>query len=195
MILIMIELIFLCQKKILTRLKQKILTRLKQKHICINVFCYENRLTFPIYSSNQKFENSMDLLLVTDGYKSHYVYIRDFNRFLFHKTKNKNKICFCKSCWKCVSSKHKLTEHKEVCLSVSGAQSVRLEKGAIGFKNYFKQILVPFKTYIKSVESYDGFNSKKYQDHIPFSFGYKLVCVDDKFTKPIVVFKGENAAY
>ena len=80
----------------------------------------------------------MDLLLVTDGYKSHYVYIRDFNRFLFHKTKNKNKTCFWKSCWKCVSSKHKLTEHKEVCLSISGAQSVRLEKGAIGFKNYFK---------------------------------------------------------
>ena len=24
---------------------------------------------------------------------------------------------------------------------------------------------------------------------------YKLVCVDDKFTKPIVVFRGENAAY
>ena len=35
---------------------------------------------------------------------------------------------------------------------------------------------------------------KKYQDHIPCSFGYKLVCVDGKFTKPIVVFRGENAA-
>ena len=36
---------------------------------------------------------------------------------------------------------------------------------------------------------------KKYQDHVPCSFPYKLVCVDDKFTKPIVVFKGKNAAY
>ena len=36
---------------------------------------------------------------------------------------------------------------------------------------------------------------KKYQDHIPFSFAYKLVCVDDEFTKPIIVFRGENAAY
>ena len=35
---------------------------------------------------------------------------------------------------------------------------------------------------------------KKYQDHIPCSFGYKLVCIDGKFTKPIVVFRGENAA-
>ena len=32
------------------------------------------------------------------------------------------------------------TEHKEVCLSINGAQSVRLEKGTIEFKNHFKQI-------------------------------------------------------
>ena len=36
---------------------------------------------------------------------------------------------------------------------------------------------------------------KKYQDHVPCSFPYKLVCVDDKFSKLIVVFRGENAAF
>ena len=36
---------------------------------------------------------------------------------------------------------------------------------------------------------------KKYQDHVPCSFSYKLVCVTDEPTKPIVVFRGENAAY
>ena len=35
----------------------------------------------------------------------------------------------------------------------------------------------------------------KYQDHIPCSFAYKVVCVDDGFTKSIVVYKSENAAY
>ena len=34
-----------------------------------------------------------------------------------------------------------------------------------------------------------------YQNHVPCSFAYRLVRVDDKFTKPIVVFRGENAAY
>ena len=62
-----------------------------KNNICINVFCYENRLVFPISISNQKFENSMDLLLITDENKSHYVYIKDFERFVFHKIKNKNK--------------------------------------------------------------------------------------------------------
>ena len=34
--------------------------------------------------------HSMDLLLLIDD-KSHYVYIKDFNRFMFHKTKVKTK--------------------------------------------------------------------------------------------------------
>ena len=47
---------------------------------------------------------------------------------------------------------------------------------------------------ILSVETYEGSYSKKYQDHIPCSFSYKLVCLDDIFTKSIVLFRGENAA-
>ena len=69
-----------------------------KNNICINVFICENKLIFPIYISDQKFENSMDLLLIINENKSHYVYIKDFDRFMFHKTKNKNKKCFCKSC-------------------------------------------------------------------------------------------------
>ena len=36
---------------------------------------------------------------------------------------------------------------------------------------------------------------KKYQDHIPCSFAYKLVCVGDRFSKSIVNFRGKNAAF
>ena len=138
----------------------------KKNNICINVFCYENKLTFPIQVSDQKFENSMNLLLVTNENKSHYMYIKDFDRFMFYKLKNKNKKYFCKSCLQCFSGKNVLTKHKEVCLSINGVQSVRLEKGTIAFKKYFKQILGPFKNYaesechLKSVESYKGFYSK-----------------------------------
>ena len=34
----------------------------------------------------------MNLLLLIDNDKSHYVYIKVFNRFMFHKTKNKKKM-------------------------------------------------------------------------------------------------------
>ena len=66
-----------------------------------------------------------DLLLVIDENKSHYVYIKVFDRFMFHKTKNKNKKYFCKSCLQCFSSKNVLTEHKEICLNINGVQSIR----------------------------------------------------------------------
>ena len=46
---------------------------------------------FPIYVSDQKFEDSMDLLLSIDNDKSHYVYIKDFDRFIFTKQKIKTK--------------------------------------------------------------------------------------------------------
>ena len=101
----------------------------------------------------------------------------------------------------CFSSKNVLIKHKDVCLGSNGQQAVRLEKGTIEFKKYFRQIPVPFKIYadfecnLESFEIYEGSYSKKHQDHIPCSFAYKLVCVDDEFTKPIVVFRGENAAY
>ena len=86
-----------------------------QNNICINMFGYENELVFPIYVSDQKFEDSMDLLLLINDDKSRYVYIKDFNTFMFHKTKNKNKKWFCRSCLQCFSSENVLTKHKEDC--------------------------------------------------------------------------------
>ena len=94
-----------------------------------------------------------------------------------------------------------MTEHKEVCLSIDDTQSVGLQKGTTEFKNYFKEIPVPFNIYadfehnLENVESYQGFYSKKYQDHILCIFANKLVCVDDKFSTPIVVFRGKNVAF
>ena len=36
---------------------------------------------------------------------------------------------------------------------------------------------------------------KKHHDHVPCSYAYKIVCIDDRFSKAIVVYRGENAAY
>ena len=40
-----------------------------------------------------------------------------------------------------------MNNHTEDYLSINSAQSIRLEKGTIKFKNYFKQLPVPFKVY------------------------------------------------
>ena len=121
--------------------QEKDFSKIKVKNnIWINVFGYENKLVFPIYVPDKKFEDSMDLLLLIDDSKSHYMYIKDFNRFIFHKTKNKNKKWFYRSCLQCFSSKSLLAEHKEDFSSINGKQSVKLVKVATEFENYFKQI-------------------------------------------------------
>ena len=176
----------------------------RQYNICINVFCYENNLAYPVYLSDQKFENCMALLLITEENKSHYVSIKDFNRFMCNKTKNKNKNYFCKCSLKCFSSKKILIEHKENCLIINGKQSVKLKHGSISFKNYFKQLPVFFLIYadsecylngVKSSDKNNGSYTEKFQDHIPCSFACKVVCIDNKFSKKVVLYRGKNVVY
>ena len=59
-----------------------------QNVISGNVFGYEDKLV--------DFDDSVDLLLLLEDNKSHYVYIKGSNTFMFHKTKNKNKKWFVK---------------------------------------------------------------------------------------------------
>ena len=76
-------------------------------------------------------------------------------------------------------------------------QFVKVEEGIIKFENYFKQLPVPFKIYadfecnLRNVEIYEGSYTKKYHNHIPCSLAYKFVCIDERFSKPIVVCRGE----
>ena len=99
----------------------------KISNICINMFCYENGLTYPIYVSGKKFSDCMDLLLIFNENKSHYVYIKDFNSFMFSKTKNKIKNYFCKCCLQCFSSEKVLIEHKENCLIINGKRNLKFD--------------------------------------------------------------------
>ena len=94
-----------------------------------------------------------------------------------------------------------LIKHKEDCLSINGVQSVNVEEGIIKFENYYKQLPVPLKIYadfecnLCDTEIYEGSCTKKYHDHVPCSYAFKVVCIDNRFSKPVVVYRGENAAY
>ena len=59
----------------------------KQNSIRINVFDYEKGQPFPIHISKEKFEDQMNLLLITKDEKRHYILIKDFNRFIYNKSK------------------------------------------------------------------------------------------------------------
>ena len=61
------------------------------KKININVFCYEDKVVYRAYLSDQSSEDILNFLLIFN----HYVYIKDFNRLMFNKNKCKNKKWFC----------------------------------------------------------------------------------------------------
>ena len=102
-----------------------------------------------------------------------------------------------------------MTEHKENCFIINGKQNVNLGKGSISFKNYSKQLPAPFKIYayfecvlsaslskeVKSSDANNGSYTEKYQDHIPCSFAYKVACVDNKFSKDVVLYRGKQMLF
>ena len=134
----------------------------------------------------------MDLLLISDKNNSHYVYIKDFNEFMCNKIKCRNKKHFCRYRSQCFSSEKTLTEHKEVFLKINFKQTVNLK---IITNSQLLQIYADLVCDVKKVKSSDkssdrGDNAsqtEKYQDYIPCSFAYNVFCVEDKFSKPIVL--------
>ena len=169
-------------------------------NINVNVFGYENKV-FPLYVSKKSNEQVLNVLLISNEEKSHYVFIKDFNRLMYSevKTKNQHKKHFCMSCLQNFTTKEILNNHRERCLLINDTQAVKYETGVIKFKNYEKQIPIPFKIYadteclLKRINIDEGKCTKLYQKHIPNSIGAKLVCTDNKFTLQTIILEGKNS--
>ena len=111
-ILIMMELSFLCKKKILARLRYKA------------IFV----LTYLVIKLSWSFR----FLFLSKSLKIpwiYYFYLKTINhimctsKILTHLCFIKQKKWFCKSCLQCFSSKNIMIKHKEDCLSINGTQS------------------------------------------------------------------------
>ena len=155
--------------------------------INVNAFGYENRV-FPLCVSKKSNEQVLNVLSISNEEKSHYVYIKDFNRLMYSRTKHKEKKHFCMSFLQNFTTKEILNNHKERCLIINETQAVKYETGIIKFKNYDKQIPIPFKIsadtecLLKRIDIKGGKHTTLYQKQIPNSKGEKLVCIDNRFT-------------
>ena len=180
----------------------------KQNNIRINLFGYEEKQKFPIYISQEKFQDHLELLLINKDKKNHYVLVKNFNKFMFDQTKHNCKKHFCMYCLQCFSREDVLAEHVKNCLSINGKQAIKMPKKGqhVNFRNYHKQIPAPFVIYAdfeaitekmqSCQKSKDKSYTEAYQLHTDCGYGYKLVCYyNDEFSKPVQVFRGENAAF
>ena len=179
-----------------------------QNNITFNIFGYENEKVYPLYRSKYDYSDKCDMLLINKGNTNHYVWIKDFNRLMYNKTKHANRKHFCKFCLQCFSQERILNSHIPRCLVINGTQAVEMpEEGSkVHFKNYHKQLMAPFVIYadfesitkkvLTALPSEKNSFTEPYQKHIDCGYGYKVVCCyDDKYTKPAQVYRGPNAVY
>lgn len=96
----------------------------KKYNICRNAFlCFENGLVYLVHTSDEKFNDFMDLLSIADANKLHYIISKTLidlciicNRF---KAKHKNKTHLLIYCFKFFSIEKVLVDHKDVCLKIN----------------------------------------------------------------------------
>ena len=129
--------------------------------------------------------------MISDGVKSHYCCIRNFNRLLASKTeKSHHSMHYCRRCLIGYRSINSLNKHTEYC-SQHNAQKIELpEPGTmLNFKNYNRSMRVPFIVYAdfeSFIEPIDSCKpnpnmsyTNKYQKHTPSSFCYQIKCLDN----------------
>ena len=149
----------------------------KQNSIRINVFGYEKEQPFPIHISKEKFEDQMNLLLITKDEKKNCVLIKDFNAFMYNQTKHKERKQFYMHCLQCFSSGRILANHVKNCLTINGNRAINMPKkgeNILKFNNFHKQLPVPFVIYAdfeaitkryKVVDKVKRWRRKRRRDH------------------------------
>ena len=112
-------------------------------------------------------------------------------------------------CLQCFSSERILANHVNNCLTINGAQAIKMPKqceNILKFNNFYKKLPVPFVIYAdfeaitKKVQgckqSADMENEKNkrsyteaYQTHKDCGSAYKVICCyNDKYSKPIQTY-------
>ena len=156
-------------------------------------------------------KNTIDLFLIEKDGKSHYTLIKNFHRLVrSQKTgSNNGKLFICKRCFWHFSKEELLDKHIEYCLNNKTAVVDMPPKNKfIHFKNYYKQLPIPFVVYADfecftkpmnscSPNPKDSYNYN-YQKHEPSGFCfYVKSIVPGIHIKPIIYtknFKDENIA-
>ena len=135
---------------------------------------------------------------------------------MYNQSKYKERKHFCMYCLQCFSSERILANHVNTCLTINGAQAINMPKqgeNILKFNNFHKQLPVPYVIYAdfeaitkkvqgcKQSEELENEKNKRsyteaYQTHEDCGSAYKVICCyDDKYSKDICIYRGENAVY
>ncbi len=97
----------------------------KLNDISINLFGFEKGNVFPIHITVERTEKHVNLLLISDGKKSQYCYIKNLDRFLSDQTKCSNRSYHCPYCLHEFYKEKLVTDHIDHC-KIHGPQKVEV---------------------------------------------------------------------
>lgn len=178
----------------------------KNNNVSVNVYGLEKKfqppqkyptyVVYPLRVVDEEKANHFDLLLMTDGDNSHYVYISNFSRVIrSQKTGHKERVVFCKRCFTSfddrrhkfkLSGQDALDQHNLIC----GAHKPILpempkEGECIDFKTWKNTVRHPFVIYadfeallVKTNED-KGKSTKIIQKHEAMSYGFMVKASDN----------------
>jgi hypothetical protein len=166
-------------------------------NISINVFGYDKEI-FPLIISKKRCESHVNLLLIQHENAHHYCLIKNFSRLLGDRTQHKCAQYYCHYCLHGFSTQTLLNEHTALC-STHAPQKIKMPVDeTVMFQSQHKQLKVPFviyadfESYLEKIDENQISATIKYAKHVPSGFAYKVVSSVDKYTKPTVVYRGEN---
>ena len=91
----------------------------------VNVFGYENKV-YPLYISKRSDDQTLNLLLITEKDKSHYVFIKDCNRLMFSRTKHEDKKHHCMSCLHSFTTGEILSNHRKQIMNIAQIMIIKI---------------------------------------------------------------------
>ena len=157
---------------------------------------------YPIYNSDEKKPIHVNLLLyyeeTDEGFKKHYVYIKNFNKLLNDKTKNDHKKYFCYRCLHNFTTQELLDKHNhDHPKCVTEPTSVvypSKEEAFIQFNKIYNKFRAPFAIYadfescLEHMDQDDTeTNTKKIQLQTANSCCYYIVSNFDYEHKPLLI--------
>ena len=168
--------------------------------ININVFGIsaedDKSIVGPLFSSRRKAEHNINLLYLSEGDRTHYVWIKDLSRLAARQRRTRRtRQHYCNMCLLAFNTSKQLQKHEEKdCI---GIVTVLPEPGeTLKFKAHQKQIKAPFVVYAdfecKLTPVNDGSSNNKHK-HVPSSFSYLVKCSFDESLDRFRCYRGASS--
>lgn len=150
-------------------------------NISVNVYTIHKSKCVPNRLCKNKKDRHVNLLLIQDRDKTHYVWIKDLSRLISKQlTNDTHKKFFCDRCLSYFYTNEKLRQHELNCGSVNECKVSFPEEKVIKFKNFKNKLTAPFIIYADfECLVQPTLDNNKTHKHTPYSVGYYFKCSYD----------------